>query len=160
MRDLCAASSHFIFKSRIKRKEEGKKKGHGSTRRICIHQSSTWARDEALSLGLNKLLEGKGNKKKGKLSDKKSWPFLWLDGGSSVCSGTGYRSLRWTTKKYLRWREMWGFIQTQAPRPVWSPPKVVTLSSHLQNKWQRCWKILELADEQNLQQIQLLSSLR
>lgn len=105
MRDLCAASSHFIFKSRIKRKEEGKKKGHGSTRRICIHQSSTWARDEALSLGLNKLLEGKGNKKKGKLSDKKPWPFLWLDGGSSVCSGTSDRPFWWTSKKYLRWME-------------------------------------------------------
>lgn len=72
MRDLCAASSHFIFKSRIKRKEGGKKRAMGAQGGFAYIRALHELGNEALSLGLNKLLEGKGNKKKGKLSGKKS----------------------------------------------------------------------------------------
>ena len=65
-----------------------------------------------------------------------------------------------SNKQMTLCKEMWRFTQTQDPRLAWSSPKTVTLSSYLQKKWQRCWKILELVDEKNLCQIQLLSSLR
>lgn len=44
-------------------------------------------------------------------------------------------------------KEMWGFIQTWASRLAQLSPKMVTLSSVLQKKWQRRWKIQELADK-------------